>query len=386
MTVRLALEAAFWLAAGLLIYSYVVFPALVMAIGARRKAADGAPVATAAPPAVAVVVAAFNEERHIEERIRNLLAQDYPAERLRILVGSDGSSDRTVEIARRFEDPRVEVHAFAVNRGKASVLNDLVAAAAPAEIVVFTDANTHFAADAVRLLVEAIGRGSGAVCGELVLEKPAQGANRDDLYWSHERRLKLAEARIGGLVGANGGVYAIRRELYRPIPPRTICDDFVISMRIATAGEGLAYEPRALAYEETPADVAAEFGRRSRIGIGNYQALFGYPEFLLRGPWALRFTYFSHKVLRWLTPHLLLTMLAASLALCAEPLYLGLALLQLAGYGMTLAAYATRDRIAWPTPVLAAVLFALLNVAFLVAFKRYLHSDYGGRWTRTART
>lgn len=387
MTLTLVLEAAFWIAFGLLAYSYGLFPLLVRAIGARREPREGAAAPAGADTAgVAVVVAAYNEERHIEERIRNLLAQDYPPERLRILVGSDGSTDRTVEIARRFEGPRVAVRAYPANRGKASVLNDLVEAAAPADIVVFTDANTHFAPQTVRLLVEAIARGAGAVCGELVLEKPTQGANRDDLYWSHERRLKLAESRIGGLVGANGGVYAIRRALYRPIPPRTVCDDFVISMRIAAAGEGLAYEPRALAWEETPADVAAEFGRRARIGIGNYQALFGYPEFLLRSPWALRFTYFSHKVLRWLTPHLLLTMLAASLALAAQPFFLAVALLQVAGYAAALLAYATRDRIAWPAPVLAGVLFALLNVAFLVAFKRYLRSDYGGPWARTART
>ena len=311
----LVLAFVFWTCLALLVHSYALFPLAlrVLARGAGPGEPPAAPAASA--PRVTVIVSAYNEEAHIESRIRNVLEQDYPAERLSVRVGSDGSADRTAALATALAGPRVHVHPFAVNRGKASVLNDLVAASGDADILVFTDANTRFAPDAVRRLVEAMAPGVGAACGELVLEKPGRGGNQDHAYWSFERRLKAAESDVGGLVGANGGIYAIRRELYEPIPPDTICDDFVISMRIASAGHGLVYAPAAVAYEDTPSDPMVEFHRRVRIGIGNYQALFEYPQFLGKSPVMLRFTYFSHKVLRWFTPHLLLCMLLTSILL-----------------------------------------------------------------------
>jgi cellulose synthase/poly-beta-1,6-N-acetylglucosamine synthase-like glycosyltransferase len=381
---RTVLEVLLWSAVALLAWTYAIYPFLMARLG-RAPSAAASPMGDAELPTVAVIVAAFNEERHIGERIENLLAQDYPRGKLRVLVGSDGSRDRTVEIARAHAGERVEVHDFTVNRGKASVLNDLVALSR-AEVLVFTDANTVFMGDTVRRLASALDADTAAVCGELVLEKPVEGGdNRDHQYWDSERRLKAAESAIGGLVGANGGVYAMRREHYRPIAPDTICDDFVIAMNVAASGGGLRYVPEAVAYEDTPGDVVQEFHRRARIGIGNYQALFQHPDFLLKSRWALRFTYVSHKVLRWLSPHLLLLVLACSLLLAAEPFYLAFAALQLAGYAVALFAFLSRDRIRWPGIVHAGVFFAVLNVAFLVAFRRFVTADYRGSWRRTER-
>ncbi len=379
-------ELLLWTCLGLVAYSYAVFPVLVTVL-ARAFGHPPARPATPDPaslPTVAVIVAAFNEEAHIASRIENLLAQDYPTDRLRVLVGSDGSTDRTAALAGARAGPRVEFHDFPVNRGKASVLNDLVAAAR-AEVLVFTDANTVFQADTVRNLVAALDGRTAAVCGELILQKPDAGSNQDHRYWNAERRLKLAESSLGGLLGANGGVYAIRRERYRPLRPDTICDDFVIAMGVAVEGAGLRYEPSAVAFEDTPDDVAVEFHRRVRIGIGNYQSLFRHPRFLLGGPPMLGFTYFSHKVLRWLTPHLLLVALACSLFLAHRPAYLALSLAMAAGFALAYLVFVTRDRVAWPGLFRAASFFAMLNAAFLAGFAKFLTGNYRGSWRRTAR-
>ena len=377
---------AFWFAVGLLLYSYVLYPLFMVAIvrGGRERTHERPPEESELPT-VAVIVAAFNEEKHIRERVGNLLEQQYPSDRLQILVGSDGSADRTAELARSSGDARVRVLEFKVNRGKASVINDLVAQT-DADILVFTDANTVFEPQTILHLVRRLADpGISAVCGELILEQTSGGSNDDHRYWSFERRLKAAESSVGGLLGANGAVYAIRRRAYRPLASDTICDDFIVAMNIAAAGEGLVYEPLALAYEDAPDDVTAEYGRRVRIGIGNYQALFRHPEYLFGAPCALRVTYFSHKVLRWLTPHLLLAALTASAALSAEPLYAWLFALQLAGYVAALGIFLLRDGVRWPAPMRGAMLFAVLNVAFGVGFARFLTGAYRGGWRRTQR-
>lgn len=377
------LLAVFWLATGLLCYCYIAYPvALLTMVGAPPKP-TGTP-ATDDLPEVAVIVAAFNEETHIGARIANLLAQDYPADKLTILVGSDGSTDRTVSIAGAVTDPRVKLLSFSQNRGKASVLNDCVQQAA-ADILVFTDANTVFQPDTVKVLVSRLGTGIGAVCGELILEAPKSGENADYQYWGVERRLKAAESHIGGLLGANGGVYAIRKALYQPIAPDCICDDFTIAMNIAVAGHRVVYEPSAIAFEDTPSDTLSEYHRRVRIGIGNYQALFRHPNYLFGGSAALSLTYFSHKVLRWLTPHLLMFALVCSALLSAQPLFLALVLLQLAGYAFALFVFITRNRLPWPKIVLAGMFFLVLHAAFLVGFKRFIFADYRGSWRRTER-
>lgn len=384
--INFALATVLWGALALLMYSYIVYPILLLGIArhSRTGAILGGALDHLVLPSVTVVVAAFNEERHIAARIMNLLEQDYPADQFRVVIGSDGSSDRTVELARGIADVRLTVHDFGVNRGKASVLNDLVAQAST-DIVVFTDANTVFNQDTVRQLVMALDEYTGAACGDLVLEKQLQGNNQDHRYWNFERRLKAAESLIGGLLGANGGVYAIRREYYKPLRPDTICDDFVIAMNIAVRRKGLKYVPAAVAYEITPTDVVAEYHRRVRIGIGNYQAFFRHPDYLLSGSWALSFTYFSHKVLRWFTPHLLMLVLACSFLLVADQLYQALTVVQLVGYAAAALVFLLRDRITWPGAVQAALLFIVLNLAFLVGFKRYLTADYSGGWRRTER-
>lgn len=384
---------------GLVVYSYAAYPLLLVIIASARtfwSRLRSKPSSNryndwpeADWPAVAVVVSAFNEERCIGARIRNLLACDYPPHLLNIYVGSDGSHDTTAAIISAFVDPRVHAYSFDLNRGKATVLNDLLHASRE-PLVIFSDANTFFPPLAIKALVlPFVDARVGGVSGELRL-LAAGGSNPDSLYWRLEQKLKLLEASIGGLLGANGAIYAIRRELWSPLRPDTICDDFCIAMNVAAAGYKLAYEPAAWAEEETPSSIGDEYRRRVRIGIGNYQALFRNPQYLLRTSLATRLAYLSHKVVRWLAPHLLIVGFVCSLLLASNPAWRAFAMVQLIIYGGSALLYLASERAALNGKRLPgllnvpAFLFAL-NWAFLIASYRYATGRYAGTWRRTAR-
>lgn len=383
---------------GLAVYSYVVFPLVLMVWAAlaqilsdlshlwhkgerRQDRRDVGDVP------LAVVLSAFDEEAHIEQRLANLLGADYPPQLLTVYVGSDGSTDATAALLRRCTDARVQARIYDVNRGKASVLNDLVALGHE-PVIVFSDANAFFEPDALRRLVRHFEDPEvGGVCGELLLRSADGGDNQDGLYWRYEQVLKSLEARIGGLLGANGAIYAIRRSLWKPLAPDTICDDFCVAMNVAAAGSVMRYEPTAIAHEEAPPALADEFGRRLRIGIGNFQALMRCPEYFTHTSWATRFTYLSHKVLRWVTPHLWIVSMLACLPLLGVPAFRWLLAAEL-GLLLTAAACycATLDGRTLPGPLrILAFLFAL-NWAFLLASQRYACGRYNRRgWTRTTR-
>lgn len=392
----IALELLVLVCIGAVVYSYVLYPfVLAMVAGVVQTLRDTRYVMRkrdrrvpreAELPAVAVIISAYNEERHLGERIENLLALDYPEHLLSIYIGSDGSHDRTGEILASFHDPRLHGFAFEQNRGKASVLNDLVARA-QAPILVFSDANTFFDRNALRPLVAHFADPKvGAVSGELRL-KSAAGDNQDSLYWRVEQFLKFFEGRIGGLLGANGAIYAIRRPLWRPLASDTICDDFCVAMNVAASGHRLVYEPTAWAEEDTPDAIGEEYKRRVRIGIGNFQALIRHPEYLWRTSGGTIFAYLSHKVLRWVAPHLLMLALMVSLWLAIDStLWRWLCALQILGYAAAGALYtlSQRGRSLPGLMRIPAFLFAL-NWAFLVASYRYATGQYSGSWRRTSR-
>ena len=386
----------------LVVYSYAGYPVLLALVAALQQLKSDLAFVLRKPerrmaslserewPEVDVVIAAYNEERHIHARVVNLLEQDYPADKLRIHIGSDGSRDRTADILRGFSDPRLKAHLFEANRGKANVLNDLRQRVS-APIVVFSDANTFFDRQAIRRLVRWFDDPQvGGVSGELRLLSNG-GQNQDSLYWRVEQALKFFEGRIGGLLGANGAIYAVRRELWPELAANAICDDFLIGMHVSAQRRRMAYDPSAWAEEDTPDSISEEHHRRLRIGVGNFQALFEHPEFLTRTNGATRFAYLSHKVLRWLTPHLLLAALLASLALAAvagpqQACWQAWAGLQLLGYALVSWWYRQSNR-GGLVPRIAKLptFFFALNWAFLLASIRYARGGQQGTWRRTAR-
>ena len=391
-----SLQVVVLLCLSLAAYSYLIYPLVLVVLASLVQAVrDVARVVTRAERRavtadellpVAIVIAAYNEEVHIRQRVENLLALDYPTELVSIYIGSDGSRDETASILASFQDPRLNVFAFSENRGKARVLNDLVSRTS-APVLVFSDANTFFDQRALKQLVRHFGdERVGGVSGELRLTGVG-GDNQDSLYWRVEQLLKFFEARIHGLLGANGAIYAIRRSLWLPLRGDTICDDFCVAMSVAASGHRLVYDPSAWADEETPASIPEEFQRRVRIGIGNFQALCRHPEYLFKTSAGTAFAYVSHKVLRWLAPHLLVVALTASAVLALNShFWLGMTLAQAAAYGGAALLYRLSIRgVRLPGLLrIVAFLFAL-NWAFLVASWRYASGRYSGSWRRTSR-
>lgn len=390
-------EAIFWLSVGSIGYTYFGYPLVLIVIaGVRQLRGDWAYIATGKTrrasrsltevPSVAVLVAAHNEERDIAERIRNLLALDYPADRLHIYIGSDGSTDGTEREAAPLLGEQVHWHGFQQRRGKPSVLNDL-AAVAHESLLVFTDANTSFEPQTVARLVQHFeAEEVGCVCGELRLVANPGCENPDHLYWRYERLLKYFEARLGVLLGANGGVYAIRRELFQAIPGNTIVDDFWISMSLNAKGYRCVYDPEARATETVPPRISDEFRRRVRIGIGNFQALRQFAHLLspLRG--YLAFAFFSHKCLRWFAPHLMIVALVANLVLAADSLsYQILLIAQLCFYALAVLGYLWGKAGTVPSVLRIPSFFVGMNAALLVGFWKYLTGRFGGTWARTER-
>lgn len=381
------LASAFWTFIAIVFYAYAGYPALIYAASRALGRDPGPPEGPADPPPPAsLVVAAYNEETVLGRRLRNALSMEYPQGSLEILVGSDGSTDGTAEIARAFSGDGVKLLDFAENRGKASVLNDLVARA-QGEIIMMSDANTDVdPSAALRLARWFRDPGVGVVVGRLILVDPTTGRNADGMYWKYETFLKECESRLGALLGANGAIYAIRRGLYEPIPSGTIVDDFVVPLlaRIKS-GCRVIYDRDAIAVEETPHDLGSEFHRRARIGAGGFQSI-GMLWKLLnpRRGW-VAFAFLSHKILRWFCPFFLVGALVSNLTLASRPPY-GILLVAQAGFYATAIVMAfVPPRVRSLRPLRLTTMFVSMNAALLVGFFRWLTGRQRGAWRRTAR-
>ena len=385
-----ALAAVVAASLALVVYAYVGYPAslllLARVFGRLRKPPC---VPDDELPSVSLVICALNEEKWIAQRVANALAQDYPTGRLKIVVASDGSTDRTARLvgALAHKHPqRVALHEFTARTGKANVLNRLLPEL-DTQLIVLSDANTFFERSAVRNLARWFTHpGVLAVCGKLELTDPATGSNVDSLYWRFENLLKQQENRLGALLGANGAIYAIRRSQFVPIPPDTIIDDFVLplGMKLRYGGD-IIYDEQAVATEETPPQVRDEFKRRARIGAGGFQALVSLWPLLLPGSGWTSWAFVSHKLLRWIAPLLLVAALVANALLLADPAFRALFALQVVFYAIALLGAFMPGSGLVPRCLRLATLFTSMNAALAVGFFRWLLGAQRGTWQRTAR-
>jgi cellulose synthase/poly-beta-1,6-N-acetylglucosamine synthase-like glycosyltransferase len=305
----------FWISTGFTVYVYFGYPLLLWGLQAVFRSS---PRKQSIEPSVSLLVAAYNEAAVIAEKIRNSLALDYPADKLEIVVASDGSKDATAEIVRSFERQaggRVRFLNYGKNRGKIVVLNEAVPEL-KGEIVAFSDASSMLAADSVRVLVQSfddarVGAASGVY--RLLKKDQAQLGAQEDLYWKYETFLKVQEAKLGAFTGAHGSLYAIRHALY-PFPTaNTINDDFTIPMRILERGHRVAYEPAAVAYEE--AHEMEGFSRRVRITAGNIEQMREIKSLIWPPRPFVLFCLLSHKTGRLVVPIFMIIALAANVVL-----------------------------------------------------------------------
>lgn len=375
----------------LVAYAYVGY-AIVIALAAKlfgRAPVPPSPAAAAETPEVTVLIAALNEQDVIGPRIENLLAQDYPADRLITMIASDGSTDRTPAIVREFVEKhpgRVQLLDFPNRRGKSATLNDSMTRVT-SPIVVLSDANTDFAPNAVTNLARWFADPKvGAVCGKLELIDHTTGTNTDGMYWRYENALKEWESRLGANLGANGGIYAIRHDAFVPIPNDTIIDDFVIPLLITMERrQGIVYDAEAKAREDIPPNVSDEFKRRARIGAGGYQSVPVLWRLLLPHYGWLSLAFWSHKLLRWLCPLFLVIAFVGSAALIMQPLFLVLFVAQVIFYAASFVSlYVPLPRALGRFARLGGM-FTSMNFALAVGFFRWLNRKQKGTWERTAR-
>jgi cellulose synthase/poly-beta-1,6-N-acetylglucosamine synthase-like glycosyltransferase len=290
----------FLISAGLLLHTYLGYPLslfllrLVLGDRSRHRIAEGAPT-------VALVISAYNEEKVIRQKVENALLLDYPADKIRRIVVSDGSTDRTESIVREYEDRGVVLHAFSGRQGKVACLNRVVPMLR-FDLVVMSDANSMYAPDSLKNLVRHFADPRvGCVCGELRYLNPRSlpAGEGERAYWGYEGLVKRLESSLGSLLGANGAIYAYRAGLFRPVDPLMFCDD-VIPIRIAALGYLTLYDPQARCTEETP-DEGAEIRRRIRhasFGVRSMTEVAS--DAARRGRLLLLYQCLSHRVARWL--------------------------------------------------------------------------------------
>lgn len=319
----------FWLCVSTILYTYAGYPLLLSLLARFRRKR---PVDRSFTPVVTLLIAAYNEETAIAEKIENCLALDYPPDRLQILVAADGSDDRTPDIVRTYARRGVELSYSPPRRGKMAAINRAMSQAR-GEIILFSDANNMYETHVLPILVAPFADPSvGAVTGaKSILQGDGALGESEGLYWKYESFLKKQETRLGCCTGVAGEILAIRRDLFEPPPASVINDDFYMAMRLVRRGFRIIYTPQARSWERVSLTAQDEITRRARIIAGRYQAITLAPKLLpLKRP-LIVWQVVSHKYCRPLVPF---AMAGALLMNLVAVIYLGhsenLALLHLA--------------------------------------------------------
>lgn len=364
-------------------YHYLGYPLVVILIS---KLYENGFYTTNREPTIALVIAAYNEEKIICDKLVNSLGLDYPSDKLEIIVVADGSADTTPNITAEFADRGIRCLFEPERRGKSHALNRAVAASR-SEIVVLSDANNLFSSDVLRYLVRALSRPSvGGVSGaKRIIENRDRAASvGDSLYWRYESMIKLAESKLGGTVAADGEIFAMRRELYQPIPPEVINDDAFLTLVVVLQGYEIGYEPAATSTEEASASIAEDFRVKVRMVAGGYQFLAMYWRDLMGTGW-FAFKFASHKILRWLMPLFLIALLSISALRFDEWPYTLLLAAQILFYGVVSVGALVPSVRQASKLVYIPFYFTTMNLAALVGLMRFLRGRQSVLWSKAAR-
>ncbi len=382
----ISVESFFWVSFILIFHTYLGYPAVLLVLAFFKS--QGQKANNGRLPFVSMLIAAHNEEEVIAAKIKNCGALEYPEDKLEIIIGSDGSTDRTNAIIAEQASPRIQLMDFTERRGKASVLNR-IAPRARGEVLIFSDANTMYREDALRRLVSHFSEARvGGVCGRLVLLNPngKLQAEGERFYWSYENFLKNLEGKIRTVIGANGAIYAIRKELFRALPNDTVVmDDFLIPLGVVERGYDMVYDKEAVSFEFTAPDLKSEFKRKVRIGAANFHGLREIFPLLHPAKGFIAFALWSHKIIRWLVPFLLIILFIANVMLLHKPLYQILFAGQILFYLTALLAYLLEKfRIHLPL-LIYPYYFVVVNSALLLGFFKFLTKSQRPAWVRVER-
>lgn len=378
----------FWAALLGILYSYLIYPQLLQSWSKGKKWVT--PSAMDDLPEVSVIFAAYNEEAVMEQKLESILASDYPQNKLFITVGSDASTDRTDEIVEAFsrKNPRVQLRRFTGRTGKAQIINALAEESAT-EILIPTDANIIFHKDTVMNLIRWFSDSAVSIVGGTIVyaSPPPKGiAPQENFYLNRENRIKTHESLLfGTAMGVEGGCYAIRRESFAEIPQNYFMEDFFQTMQVLVKGKKVVVDPEALVFEDVSVDIREEYKRKTRISIGNFQNLKHFYRVLFSQTFPLGFVFFSHKILRWITPFFLLIILLSSmqLAFYGHSLFQWIFMLGFAWMMLTLMHVKEMIRV---KGILAyAAHFLYMNIALFHGFLLYTKGINSNVWQPTKR-
>lgn len=365
------LEIIFFLFLFIIFYVYFGYPLIILLIAAINK--KTVQINENFEPTVSLIIAAYNEEDIIEEKLKNSLSLDYPKDKLEIVVFSDASTDRTNELVNRYQDKGIILIQLSERKGKTAGQN-LAVNHAKGEIIIFSDANAVYRKEAIRKIVRNFSdRSVGCVCGELVYynEDKSLIGDAENVYWDYEKFIKRQENQAASILGANGSIYAVRKNLFVPLPEDMI-SDFIEPFKIIEQDYRVIYEPEALSFEQSTTNFNEEYRRKKRIINRSFYSLLYYKTFLnpIKYP-LLSFQLISHKLLRWLIPIYLPIIFIVNLFLLNSLFFQITIGLQIIFYAIAILGYLLEKKQWHNVLFYTPFYYCLVNIASLRAILEY---------------
>ena len=384
------LETIFIIVLFLMLHTYFLYPISIYLIcQLKGKATHGS---VEKYSTVSILIAAYNEEKVIRERIENLSEARKEFQYFEVLVGSDNSSDSTndilIELSKKYE--WLKFYNFQVRNGKAGILNKLYQEA-KGEILVFTDANTVFQRDALSVLLRGFRDLTvGGVCGRLILNDDRVQINEpleERRYWRYETQIKQMEGKLGILIGANGGIFAIKKDLFQEIPVnRPVTDDLFLTLNVLSKGYKFIYERDAIAFEDVGQNVQTEFKRKVRFSATNFQTIAFFKDFLFFRPALVSYAFLSHKVIRWFFPFLAIFLFILTVLIAREKiLYQYFLYTQILFFVLAFLGYLMTKLKKKLTIFSIPFFFIMANTAIILGLAKYISNSHSVIWESTKR-
>jgi len=380
-------KTIFWLSIGIITYTYIGYPVVLVIISLFRIR----PVTKKdIKPYVSLVISLHNEEKVISKKLTSCLELNYPKDKLEILIGLDGATDKTGEIIKQYKSKGVSLYAYEKRRGKPSVLNDLLSIAR-GDIIVFTDARQLLDKNAVTKLISNFADESvGCVSGEMILkstDNSDKGLEGLGIYWNYEKFIRYKESSIHSMIGATGAIFAIRKKLFKPIPVTKILDDVYTPLSIVKQGYRAIFDRESKAYDKSSTKPGQEYKRKVRTLTGNYQIFAMFTDLFNPFSSPIAFQLFSHKLLRVLVPFFMMSIFVCSILLANDVLYAGLLICQIFLYllairGGVVAKRKIGSRSFFDKLTSGIYTFCLLNFAALAGLYRYITNSQNIAWEK----
>lgn len=375
----------------LILFSYIGYPISLLLIRITYRRIYKPYTSKEDMPVLDVLISVRNEALVLEKKIRSVYNTAYPMQKLRVSVVSDDSDDGTDDILHQLkqEFPSLTLYRNQERKGKPANINYL-ARCSKAELLVLTDANVFFEHDTLVHLVKPFADKRIGLCGAWIMNTHGHStgiAVQERRYIQTESYIKQLEGEcFGSMIGPFGGCYAIRKDLFQPVPERNPVDDFYIGMSVLRQGKDAVLVPEALCYEDVPDEMIIEFRRKRRMANGNYRNAIHFLSLLSPTHPYTAYAFFSHKILRWFTPHLYLLSLIFLALLLSQQLFIGLALAQLIlAFAVAIDRMLIRQNI-HSGPLRFITYFCEMNFALLMGFIDFLKGKHAHVWEPTKRT